>query len=191
MDTQSPENAQATPTSRRALIASLIGAGAAVVVAGRASAADSASDTASTTVAPPSRSSEDVATLNSLLAAEADNVATYQAAKAKTSGDDLAVFELIESHHLAYVQAIEGYLGREAVARSGTAAPLTGTGYTSLAVELAAIEGQTVQTHVAALATLKGLNAAALVASIITAEARHRSALLVSASGSVNALAGN
>ena len=191
MDTQSPETAQEAPTSRRALIASLIGAGAAVVAAGRASAAESTSDTVATTVAPPARTDDDIAILNSLLSVEADNVATYRAAKTKTSGDDLAALGLIESHHLAYVQAFEGYLGGDASPRTGTAAPLAGGNYASLAVELARIESESVQAHISALGTIKGINAAALVASIITAEARHRSALLVSAAGTINALAGN
>ena len=94
MDTQSPETTESSPTSRRALIASLIGAGVAVVAAGKASAADSTSDTVATTVAPPARSAADTAVLNSLLALEADNVATYAAAKAKTSGDDLAALDV-------------------------------------------------------------------------------------------------
>lgn len=200
MDTQSPETAETAPTSRRALIASLIGAGAAVMAAGRASAADSPTDSAApaagmgaptTTVAAPSHSDADVGPLNALLALEADVVATYGAAKAKTSGDDLAALALIEENHLAYVQAIEGYLGRKAVQTPGTARSVAGSGYAEIATALAAVEGEAVQAHLQALATLQGLDAATLVASIITVEARHRAALLVSSTGSVDAITGN
>ena len=191
MDTQTPETNETAPTSRRALIASLVGAGAAVVAAGRVSASGAASASTATTVAPPQRSDADTETLNGILAMEKDMVATYAAAKANTSGDDLAALSLIESHHLAYVQALEGYMGRAAVAGAGNAVALQGSGYSGLAVELAAEEARCVQAHVAALTRLQGVDAASLVASIITVEARHRAALLVSAAGTVNALAGN
>ena len=208
MDTQSPESVETAPTSRRALIASLIGAGAAVVAAGRASAADSPTDTTApstmdsaapqlmsaaptTTIAPPSHSESDVAPLNALLALEADVVATYRAAAAKTSGDDLAALTLIQENHLSYVQAIEGYLGRKAVQSAGTARAVAGTGYAEIATALAKVEGDAVRAHLDALAGLQGLDAATLVASIITVEARHRAALLVSATGTVDAVTGN
>lgn len=208
MDTQSPENVETAPTSRRALIASLIGAGAAVVAAGRASAADSPTDSTvpatmdsaapmagaaapTTTVAPPSRSDADVATLNSLLALEADAVATYEAAAAKLSGDDQAAVALIGENHLAYVQAIEAYLGRKAVQAPGRSRSVAGTGYADIAASLARIEAETVQAHIDALAGIQGLDAATLIASVITVEARHRAALLVSATGSVGSVTGN
>ena len=142
-------------------------------------------------MAPPARSTADDQSLNSLLALESDIVATYAAAKTKTSGDDLAALELIEKHHLAYAQAIEGYLGRAATAQNGSAQPVAGATYAEIARSLARIEGQAVQSHIQALGSIKGLDAANLVASIITVEARHRAALLVSAGGSVNAIAGN
>ena len=192
MDTQTPETVENAPTSRRALIASLIGAGAAVMAAGRASAADAPTDStpATTTTAPPNRSAADAEVLNSLIALENDMIATYAAAKAKTAGDDLAALTLIEEHHVAYVQAIEGNLGRAAISKPGTARAVAGANYGELAVGLAQLEGEAVAAHVSALATVQGIDAAELIASIITIEARHGAALLVSAAGTANAVAG-
>lgn len=184
MDTHSVETAEPAPTSRRALLASLIAAGATVAVAGRASAAD---EQAPTTTAPPLHSDADVATLNSLITREAAMVATYEAAKGNVSGDDLAVLELIESHHKAYVQALSGYLGRKAGPTMAPALMFTfnGGGYADLAPQLAALESATAAAHINALKSIQGIDAATLVASIITVEARHEAALRVSASGSV------
>lgn len=186
MDTHSPETQESAPTSRRALLASLIAAGASVAVAGRASAAD---DAAPTTTAPPLHSDADAATLNSLITREAAMVATYNAAKASVSGDDLAVIELIASHHVAYVQSLAGYLGRKAGATTAPALPVNAGGYSVLAPQLASLEAATAAAHVAALKTIQGLDAATLVASIITVEARHEAALLLSAGGSVDSVA--
>lgn len=182
MDTHSVETAEPAPTSRRALLASLIAAGATVAVAGRASAAD---EQAPTTTAPPLHSDADVATLNSLITREAAMVATYEAAKGNVSGDDLAVIELIESHHVAYVQSLAGYLGRKAGATTAPALPVNPGDYAAIAPQLAALESATAAAHINALKTIQGIDAATLVASIITVEARHEAALLVSASGSV------
>lgn len=186
VDTHSPETREQAPTSRRALLASLIAAGATVAVAGRASAAD---DAAPTTTAPPLHSDADTATLNSLIVREAAMVATYESAKASVSGDDLAVLELIESHHKAYVQALSGYLGRKAGATTAPALPVNAGGYATLAPQLARLEAATATTHIDALKSIQGLDAATLVASIITVEARHEAALLVSSGGSVDSVA--
>ena len=186
MDTHSPETTESAPTSRRALLASLVAAGAAVAVAGRASAAD---EPAPTTTAPPLRSDSDAATINSLITREAAMVDTYEAAKSNVSGDDLAVLELIEAHHVAYVQALAGYLGRKAGATTAPALPVNAGNYAALAPQLARLEAATARTHIDALKSIQGLDAATLVASIITVEARHEAALVVSSGGSVDSVA--
>ncbi|MEY3690962.1 MAG: hypothetical protein RJB57_617 [Actinomycetota bacterium] len=186
---ETPEITGTTYRTRRGILSSLVAAGAAVAVASRASAAEDGS--APTTTAPPQRTGSDIPVINSLIAREADMVATYEAAVGSMSGDDLAALKLIHSHHLAYVQALAAYLGGDASAAPGTALALTGSGYAQLARELAAHERATVDAHVAALNSVAGLDAATLVASIVTAEARHIGALLVSATGTVQSLAQN
>ncbi|MFM8793863.1 MAG: hypothetical protein ACKOFF_03060, partial [Acidimicrobiales bacterium] len=126
MDETTPEITGTTHRTRRGVLSSLLAAGAAVVVASRASAAEDGS--ATTTTAPPHRTDSDIPVINSLIAREADMVATYGAAVAGAGGDDLAALKLIHSHHLAYVQALAAYLGRDAVAAQGTALALTGSG---------------------------------------------------------------
>jgi hypothetical protein len=143
---------------------------------------------ASTTTAPPERDPADKDHLNALIAREADMAATYAVAASSASGDDATALELIGTHHLAYVQALTGYLGRDAVAHSGTTLSLSGATYAALAPQLAQHEADTAETHVKALASIRGLDAAALVASIITVEARHVAALLVSATGNIQSL---
>ena len=186
MDTHSPETAAPAPTSRRALLASLIAAGASVAVAGRASAAD---QPAPTTTAPPLRSDDDTTAVNSLIVREAAMVATYGEVKKNVSGDDLAVLELIEAHHVAYVQALAGYLGRKAGTTTAPALPVNGGNYAGIAPQLASLEAATAALHIDALKTIQGIDAATLVASIVTVEARHEAALLVSATGSVDSVA--
>ena len=177
MDTHSPDTPESTRTSRRALLASLLAAGASVAIAGRASAAD---EPAPTTTAPPLRSDADVDIINSLIAREAAMVATYSSAKSAVSGDDLAVLELIHAHHVAYVQSLAGYLGRKAGATTAPALAVSGSSYSALASRLASLEAETAAAHIAALKSIQGLDAATLVASIITVEARHEAALLLS-----------
>jgi len=186
---ETPEITGPTNRTRRGVLTSLLAAGAAVAVASRASAAEEGP--APTTTAPPHRTASDIPVINSLIAREADMVATYAAAVAGAGGDDLAALELIHSHHLAYVQALAAYLGRDAVPAAGKALALGGSGYAQVARELAAHERATVDAHVAALNSVAGLDAATLVASIVTAEARHIGALLVSATGTVQSLAQN
>jgi hypothetical protein len=168
-----PEN---SATSRRRLLTSLLAGGAfaaaAPMLATRASASDG-------TPAPPNRDKADNATLNALVRREDQMVATYAAAvKATKNADDVAALTLIHDHHVAYVQALAGYLGRDAVA-TGNGTPLAGaTGsFASNASQLANLETATMNQHVDALNSLNGLNAATLVASIITMEARHSAAL--------------
>lgn len=187
MDETTPEITGTTHRTRRGVLSSLIAAGAAVAVASRASAAENGSSP--TTTAPPHRADADIAVINTLIARESDMVATYEAALAGTSGDDLAALELIHSHHRAYVQALAGYLGRDAVMPQGKALALSGSGYRTVAPQLAAHERETTAAHVSALGSIAGLDAAALVASIVAGEGRHIGALLVSASGTVQSLA--
>ena len=189
VDTQAPDTAAAEPRSRRAMLASLLAAGATASVpflAGRASAAE---DSATTTTAPPDRSASDVSVINTLIEREASMVATYKAAVGSVSGDDLAALLTIHAHHIAYVESLSAYLGTDAAAPSGAPLPLTTSGgFSAVAAQLAAHEGATAAAHIAALGRIQGIDAAALVASIITIVARHRAALLVSSGADAAAL---
>lgn len=158
-------------TSRRQLLTSLL-AGSAVIaatplLAGRASAEG--------IVAP--RDPKDFASLNEGLKRERQMAATYSALVAKASGDEKTALTLLLDHHSAYVDALKGYLGTNAVAT--TEAPLASpTGaFAAIAAQLATLEDQTATLHIDRLTTLVGLDAASLVASIITMEARHAAAL--------------
>lgn len=186
MDTPAQDSPAGTGRTRRSVLASLVAAGAVAAFATRASAEGDGS--ASTTTAPPERDPADKDILNALIAREADMAATYGIAAGSASGDDAAALKLIGAHHLAYVQALTGYLGRDAVAHTGTTLTLSGASYAALAPQLARHEADTAETHVKALASIRGVDAAALVASIVTVEARHVAALLVSASGTVQSL---
>lgn len=189
VDTQAPDTAAAEPRSRRAMLASLLAAGATASVpflAGRASAAE---DSATTTTAPPDRSASDVSVINTLIEREASMVATYKAAVGSVSGDDLAALLTIHAHHIAYVESLSAYLGTDAAAPSGAPLALTTSGgFSAVAAQLAAHEGATAAAHIAALGRIQGIDAAALVASIITVVARHRAALLVSSGADAAAL---
>lgn len=189
VDTQAPDTAAAEPRSRRALLASLLAAGATASVpllAGRASAAE---ESATTTTAPPDRSASDVSVINTLIEREASMVATYKAAVGSVSGDDLAALLTIHEHHIAYVESLSAYLGTDAAAPSGAPLALTTSGgFSAVAAQLAAHEGATAAAHIAALGRIQGIDAAALVASIITVVARHRAALLVSSGADAAAL---
>ncbi len=189
VDTQAPDTAAAEPRSRRALLASLLAAGATASVpllAGRASAAE---ESATTTTAPPDRSASDVSVINTLIEREASMVATYKAAVGSVSGDDLAALLTIHAHHIAYVESLSAYLGTDAAAPSGAPLALTTSGgFSAVAAQLAAHEGATAAAHIAALGRIQGIDAAALVASIITVVARHRAALLVSSGADAAAL---
>lgn len=177
-----PEN---SATSRRRLLTSLLAGGAfaaaAPVLASRASAADTTTTEAptATTVAPPNRDAADNGTLNALARREAQMVATYAAAiKATKDANDVAALTLIHDHHVAYVQAIAGYVGRTAVDTSGATSLAGAAGsFSANANQLAGLETATMNQHIDALNSLNGLDAATLVASIITMEARHSAAL--------------
>jgi hypothetical protein len=172
-----PEN---SATSRRRLLTSLLAGGAfaaaAPMLASRASAAD---DATATTVAPPNRDAADNDTLNALVRREAQMVATYASAiKVTKDTNDVAALTLIHDHHLAYQQALVGYLGNKAVDASGATALASASGsFSADANQLAGLEAATMNMHIDALSTINGLNAATLIASIITMEARHSAAL--------------
>lgn len=177
----------ATGTSRRRLLSSLLAGGAiaasAPLFSGRASAE-------STT--PPNRDASDNGALNAGIDRESRMAATYAIAVANTSdADDKAALLLIHDHHVAYAQALKGYLGRVAVA--GSQAPLASPSgsFSQIASQLANLEDETVSIHTGILAGLKGMNAASLIASIITVEARHSAALEIVGGASPLAAAGN
>lgn len=174
-------------TSRRRLIASLLAGGTAVafapVLAGTARAA--------TGPDLPKRDAADNESLNAAVAREAALVATYASVVEKTSGaDNKAAMKVIHDHHLAYKQALVGFLGPDLAPFDANplAAP-TGS-VAAVAGELSRLEDETVQIHIGILAGLKGTDAASLVASIITVEARHAAALALLSGAAPLAAAG-
>lgn len=188
MDTHQVESPNTPATSRRHLIASLLAGGAAVVaapmLAGRASA-EGATDA-------PHRDPADNATLNAGLERETRMAATYRIAVASASGEDnKAALSLILDHHVAYAQAIHGYLATKVITPS--AAPLASPSgsFAQIAVQLASLEDQTTTIHIDSLASIKGLDASTLIASIITVEARHAAALTLVAGATPIIAAGN
>ena len=167
-------------TSRRTLLTSLLAGGALAaaspLLAGRASAAEGAT----TTTAPPKRDAKDNAIMNAALQRESQIVATYKlAVAAVTDKDDIAGLTLIHEHHVAYVQALTGFLGTEAGKPSTTPLATPSGSFNAIATQLAAIENATVDIHVNSLPQINGLDAAKLISSIITMEARHGAALAV------------
>jgi len=181
-DERLPENAG---TSRRRLIASILAGGTAfALVPGFAG-------TARAETSMPKRDEADNAALNAAVQREASMVATYAAVVAATSGaDDKAAMKLIHDHHLAYKQALVGFLGPDIVDFTPTElAPASGS-VGAVAGAMARLEEETVQTHLGILAGLKGTDAASLIASIITVEARHVAALELVAGADALAAAG-
>jgi hypothetical protein len=157
-------------TSRRRLLASLIAGTAAVaaapLLAGRASASEGLA-----------RDPKDFASLNASLKRERQMAATYASAVAKASGDEKTALTLLHDHHAAYVDAIKGYLGSDAVNTNEAPLGSSAGSFAQIATQLSTLEDQTASMHIDRLATLVGHDAATLVASIITMEARHAAAL--------------
>lgn len=174
-------------TTRRRLIASLLAGGAVVAAAplfaGHASAAEAGG--------PPHRDPADNEALNACLARESRMVATYRKAIVGLTGNDLTAMTLILDHHVAYAQALTGYLAVDVIAPSN--APLaspTGS-VANVARQLATLEDQTASIHTDTIGTIKGLDPAMLLASIVIVETRHAAALELIAGSSPIAAIGN
>lgn len=179
---QSPDT---QATSRRNLIASLIAGGA--IVAASPLLARGAS--AATSVIPKN-DERDTNILNSALERESQMVSTYAAAVAiTTDADDKAALLLIHDNHVAYVDALRGYLATNAQNTSGQALGSPSGSFNAVASLLAGLEDETVTIHTNSLSGLFGINAASLIASIITVEARQSAALLLVSGASPQAAA--
>ena len=187
VDTHQVESPDMSMTTRRRLIASLLAGGAVIAAtplfAGQASAAEAGG--------PPQRDPADNEALNSSLERESRMVATYRKAIVGLTENDLIAMTLILDHHVAYAQALTGYLAVDV--KTPSSAPLASPGgsLASIARQLAALEDQTATIHTDNLATIKGIDAAMLLASIVTVEARHSAALELVAGASPIAAVGN
>jgi len=167
-------------TSRRKLIASLLAGGAVAATAPfLASQASAATKPSAELPSPPKRDAADNAGLSAALVRESRMAATYELAVAATSGDDKAALLLIHDHHVAYAQAIKGYLATEAGASSSQPLANPSGSIAAIAAQMATLEEETLNIHTNSLETLRGVDAASLVASIIVVEARHVAALNV------------
>jgi hypothetical protein len=187
VDTHQVESPDMSMTTRRRLIASLLAGGAVVATAplfaGRASAAEAGGS--------QGRDAGDNEALNACLARESRMVATYRKAIVGLTGNDLTAMTLILDHHVAYAQALTGYLAVDVATPSN--APLaspTGS-IASVARQLATLEDQTATIHTDTIGAIKGLDAATLLASIVTVETRHAAALELIAGASPIAAIGN
>jgi len=161
-------------TTRRRLIASLLAGGTAVafapVLAGTARAA--------TGPDLPKRDESDNAPLNAAVERSASLVATWAAVVASISNaEDKAAMKVIHDHHLAYKQALVGFLGPDIVDYEPAVLARPTGSVASVAAEMSRLEDETVQIHLGILGGLKGVDAASLIASIITVESRHVAAL--------------
>lgn len=181
--------AQPDSHARRRLLSALMAGGLAAVTApsllGRASAATDGS--------PEHRSAADNARLNAAFEHETRMTATYKAAVGATTDQEFqAAFLLVHDHHLAYAQALKGYLGTDARTPGNTSPLATVQGTTAaMSGALAALEESTVSLHLSTLAQLKGIDAASLLASIVSTEARHAAALALVSGKNPAAVAGN
>lgn len=180
-------------TRRRLLGAGLAGSVLGVIGARQASAsatteptADSsaapATEAPTTTVAAPRRPSDaDVELLAFIVTAEMAAAEMFGAGARADGVDDqtATLFGVFEEHHRAYANNIAGRLGK-AAQNTANAAVLAdfgdgvGAGDPTRAREL---ELALVATHLDALATLEGTDAAELLASIVVVEGQHVAAL--------------
>lgn len=187
MENHSVDLPQQNTTSRRRLLSSLLAGGAFAVAAPVLATRVSAEGTTA-----PNRDARDNAALNALLDREAQMVATYAGVVGSLKdADDIAAFTLIHDHHVAYEQAIKGYLARAAVAGNRTPLASPSGSLPAIAGQLASLEEATMNQHIAALGNLIGLDGAKLVASIITTEARHIGALSIVSGAAPLTAAGN
>lgn len=174
-------------TTRRRLIASLLAGGAAVtfapLFAGPASAAAAGES--------PRRDPADNEALNACLERESRMVATYRTAIVGLTENDLVAMTLILDHHVAYAQALKGFLAVDVVNPSNSPLASPTGSVASIARQLAILEDQTATIHTNSIATIKGLDPAMLLASIVTVESRHAAALELIAGSSPIAAIGN
>ena len=167
-------------TSRRRLLAALVGGGIAAVTLPRI--ADAADE-------PPLRDATDTDTLNTAMRLETRLAATSAAAaNGLTAGADREAVALLRDHHVAYAQAIAGVLGPDAARPDDTPLADTAGAFVAVARTLAALENQAAATHLSLIGGLRGVRSAALLASIASVESRHGAALeMVSGTGAVEA----
>ena len=174
-------------TTRRRLIASLLTGGAVIATAplfaGRASASEAGGS--------QGRDAADNEALNSSLERESRMVATYRKAIVGLTGNDLTAMTLILDHHVAYAQALTGYLAVDVVKPSSAPLASPAGSVASIARQLATLEDQTATIHTNIIGTIKGMDAAMLLASIVTVEARHAAALELIAGSSPITVVGN
>jgi hypothetical protein len=174
-------------TTRRRLIASLLAGGAVVATAplfaGRASAAEAGG--------PPHRDPADNEALNACLERESRMVATYRKAIVGLTDNDLIAMTLILDHHVAYADALKGYLAVDVVTPSNAPLASPSGSLASVARQLATLEDQTASIHTDTIGAIKGLDPAMLLASIVTVETRHAAALELLAGSSPIAAIGN
>jgi len=97
------------------------------------------------------------------------------------SDDESALLEQFHSHHVAYEQALNGLLSKNAANKRDEAIYASFSAKVSEAqniwVALLEIENIIVASHTKAIETIESAKIAALIASIITVEARHAAIL--------------
>jgi polynucleotide 5'-kinase involved in rRNA processing len=118
-------------------------------------------------------------------------VATYRKAIVGLTGNDLTAMTLILDHHVAYADALKGYLAVDVVNPSSAPLASPAGSLSGIAKQLAALEDQTATIHTDTIGAIKGLDAATLLASIVTVEARHAAALELIAGASPIAAVGD
>jgi len=93
------------------------------------------------------------------------------------TGDELAILELMHSHHVAYQQSLNGVLGKKAATTRNdevftkTVAALSDPSQTWPV--LLDLENTAVATHSAIVERIESPKAASLIASVVMIEARH------------------
>ena len=97
------------------------------------------------------------------------------------SDDESALLEQFHSHHVAYEQALNGLLSKNAANKRDEAIYASFSAKVSEAqniwVALLEIENIMIASHTKAIETIESAKIAALIASIITVEARHAAIL--------------
>jgi hypothetical protein len=118
-------------------------------------------------------------------------VATYRKAIVGLTDNDLIAMTLILDHHVAYADALKGYLAVDVVTPSNAPLASPSGSLASVARQLATLEDQTASIHTDTIGAIKGLDPAMLLASIVTVETRHAAALELLAGSSPIAAIGN